>query len=482
MFSLKRNMVAFALKSFNSRAANIICHNQRSLSGINPTPNKESDKDLLFEHIKSKILLTGPITVAMYMKEILTNPSHGYYINKDVFGATGDFITSPEITQMFGELVTLWLTHEMNKINAPTNKIDIVELGPGRGTMMRDVLRTFHKLKLTSQIDNVCLVEVSKELSKIQGTSLCVPESIERYEKMLVSRKRKVSQILDTASVNDNKDNSNKENVTSDSKESKNETLEAEEQDLCYQSGTTKSGTKIKWYTSIFDVPQKNFTLFLAHEFFDALPVHKFVKTENGWREILIDFSANTNELCYVKSKNATPACLFINEKETRDHVEISLQTGVIVKNIATRLEENGGIGLIIDYGHNGEGKDTFRAYCNHKQTDPLKNIGHSDLTADVDFKYIRDSVKDKAITFGPITQREFLKQMHIDIRLNALMGVCSNDHEVKILQSAVDMLVDENQMGVRFKFLSMFPSILEDFYKRVPIHAFSEEKVEEGK
>ncbi|XP_026688832.1 protein arginine methyltransferase NDUFAF7 homolog, mitochondrial-like [Diaphorina citri] len=71
---------------------------------------------------------------------------------------------------------------------------------------------------------------------------------------------------------------------------------------------------------------------------------------------------------------------------------------------------------------------------------------------------------------------------MHIDIRLNALVGVCSNDHEVKILQSAVDMLVDENQMGVRFKFLSMFPSILEDFYKRVPIHAFSEEKVEEEK
>lgn len=469
MFSSKSAVTTFILKHLRSRTHRSVLASSRNIHGAN-IPKESGDKELLFEHIKSKILLTGPITVASYMKEILTNPSHGYYINKDVFGSGGDFITSPEITQIFGELISLWLINEMNKINAPTNKIDIIELGPGRGTMMRDVLRTFQKLKLTSQINSVCFVEVSNELSKIQAKYLCVPDSVQRNEDMLVSRKSKRA-ILDALPEDKVKDNSKLDNNDSSG--------DKENEDICYQSGTTRSGTNIKWYSSIFDVPQEHFSLILAHEFFDALPVHKFVKTDNGWREVLIDFSANTNELCYVKSKNPTPACLYINENETRDHVEISPQTGVIARNIAKRLEENGGIGLVIDYGHNGEGTDTFRAYCNHKQTDPLKNVGHSDLTADVDFKYIQDNVSDKLITFGPITQRQFLQEMHIDVRLNALMGVCSNDHEIKMLQSAVNMLIDENQMGNRFKFLALFPGVLADLYKNHPVHAFSVKNVD---
>lgn len=455
-------------RNFGSRKQFNLTSTIRNLNST--TANKEqTDQNVLFEHIKSKILLTGPVTVAAFMKEILTHPKHGYYINKDVFGTGGDFITSPEITQMFGELVSVWFINEMNKINAPTNKIDIIELGPGRGTMMRDVLRTFDKLKLTSQISDVCFVEVSNELSKMQAKYLCVPESVERNEELLISRSSGLTNRKSYKSEDGNIETSN-ENA-GDTKT--NDTTDG----LFYQSGTTRHGTNIKWYTSITDVPQKNFSLILAHEFFDALPIHKFVRTENGWREVLIDFSVNTNDLVYVKSKNQTPACLFISPDEARDHVEISPHTGVIARNIGARLEENGGIGLVIDYGHNGEGTDTFRAYCNHKQTDPLKNIGNSDLTADVDFKYILDNVKDNLVTFGPITQREFLTSMHIDARLNALLGVCSNDHEIKQLENSVDMLVNVKHMGARFKFLCLFPGVLKDFYERAPVYAFSEIK-----
>uniref|UniRef100_A0A8D8ZZ19 Protein arginine methyltransferase NDUFAF7 n=1 Tax=Cacopsylla melanoneura TaxID=428564 RepID=A0A8D8ZZ19_9HEMI len=482
MFLSRFTLNTLIAKNIQSKS-NIGCNAYRIIRGVCSTPTENSpDKELLFEHIKSKILLTGPITIATYMKEILTNPQHGYYMNKDVFGTGGDFITSPEITQMFGELISVWMINEMNKLNAPSNKIDIVELGPGRGTMMRDLLRTFHKFKLMDQVNSVCFIEVSNELSKMQGKMLCTPDSIRRNENMLLSKKKKIDQTLDLLSLdetNGNGSNSKAENGKSNNSKDVNYKAvgeEKQEEDLCYQSGTTRNGTLVKWYSSIYDVPQKHFTFFLAHEFFDALPVHKLIKTENGWREILVDFSVNTNELCYVKANNPTPACLFVNKNETRDHIEISPQTAVIVKNIAKRLEEKGGIGLIIDYGHNGEGTDTFRAYCNHEQTDPLKNVGHSDLTADVDFKYIQENVQDKLITYGPITQRQFLKEMHIDVRLNTLTGVCTTDHEIKVLQSAVDMLTDEHQMGSRFKFMSLFPSVCEEFHKKHPVHAFSVE------
>lgn len=74
------------------------------------------------------------------MRQCLTNPSGGYYINKDPFGKKGDFITSPEISQMFGELVGIWHLTEWMKQNKPSS-FRFVELGPGRGTLMSDVLR-----------------------------------------------------------------------------------------------------------------------------------------------------------------------------------------------------------------------------------------------------------------------------------------------------------------------------------------------------
>lgn len=82
-----------------------------------------------------------------------------------------------------------------------------------------------------------------------------------------------------------------------------------------------------------------------------------------------------------------TPALkLFLQKDEKRDEFEISPQSLIIAKDIATRLEEDGGLALIADYGHNGEGTDTFRAYKKHEQKDPLIEPGTADLTADVDF------------------------------------------------------------------------------------------------
>ena len=90
--------------------------------------------------IRRRIELAGPMPVAQYMALCLTHPEHGYYANRDPFGAAGDFTTAPEISQMFGELIGLWAAAAWRAIGSPEN-VRLVELGPGRGTMMLDALR-----------------------------------------------------------------------------------------------------------------------------------------------------------------------------------------------------------------------------------------------------------------------------------------------------------------------------------------------------
>ncbi|CAH1421935.1 unnamed protein product [Lactuca virosa] len=86
----------------------------------------------------------GLISVAEYMEEVLVNPKAGFYINQDVFGAEGDFITSPEVSQMFGEMVGVWVPCLWEQMGQP-DRVNIVELGPGRGTLMADLLRPMIK-------------------------------------------------------------------------------------------------------------------------------------------------------------------------------------------------------------------------------------------------------------------------------------------------------------------------------------------------
>ncbi|XP_061927647.1 protein arginine methyltransferase NDUFAF7 homolog, mitochondrial isoform X2 [Apis cerana] len=370
--------------------------------------------------------------LADYMKEVLTHPIIGYYMNKDVFGKQGDFITSPEISQLFGEMLAVWMKYEWQKISK--DSLQIVELGPGRGTLIKDILRVFKQFKSLNDI-SIHLVEVSPILSQIQAKNLC--KTIIEYD-----QKKKKS----------------KNNSTS-----------------YYKEGTTEDGIKLYWYHSIKDVPKK-FSIFLAHEFFDALPIHKFQKIDNEWREVLIDIIQGCNEekFRYVLSNTPTPATLFISNDEKREHIEISPESLIIVDYLADFLWECGGFALICDYGHNGDKTDTFRGFSQHKVHDPLLRPGTADLTADVDFAAIKKIAEkdNRLITFGPMNQSNFLQNLGINVRLQMLLQNASKE-ERKSLESGYHMIMDKNKMGIRFKVLSLFPSILKEYFKKIPIAGF---------
>src|SRR5271167_1433462 len=117
--------------------------------------------------IRRLIGIAGPMPIAEFMRFCLTHPQHGYYINRDPLGAGGDFVTSPEISQMFGELIGLWMGSVWREMGSPEN-VRVIELGPGRGTLMHDALRAAKVMKGFRAAIVLHLVEVSPALQQLQ--------------------------------------------------------------------------------------------------------------------------------------------------------------------------------------------------------------------------------------------------------------------------------------------------------------------------
>ncbi|KAJ1447377.1 S-adenosyl-L-methionine-dependent methyltransferase [Pelagophyceae sp. CCMP2097] len=386
----------------------------------------------------SQIAARGPLTVHEFMRQCLLHPEFGYY-NKTsaerLFGAEGDFVTAPELSQLFGELVGVWLVSEWLQLGSPET-VRIVEIGPGRGTLMSDILRaTTAWPDFRVAASEVRMVEPSRSLRQAQ-------------QRQLDARPRP----SDSDDGDDDADGPDEWVLPDD--------------------GTY--GTRVQWHESLAALENDGVPLLvIGQEVLDAFPAHQFVATRDGWREKLVDIDGGEAEdFRFVLAPSPTPASVALHsalpkppyvgaeaDDELAHTVEICPGALAVVEHVAHRLARSGGAALFVDYGENRQNGDTIRGFSQHKQVSVFHEPGTVDLTIDVDFGACGRQAASVAgvAAYGAVPQGVWLQRMGIAHRVEALLsndGV--SDRQTTEMISAVERLCDPEQMGLRYKCLAL--------------------------
>ena len=320
----------------------------------------------------------GPISLQHYIGE----SNARYYADADPLGARGDFVTAPEISQMFGELIGLWLADMWIRAGR-VQPVEYVELGPGRGTLARDALRAARQYGLQPDVH---FVEGSAALAQSQSAN--VPDA--------------------------------------------------------------------HWHADLTSVPPDAPLLIVANEFIDALPIRQLVRTEGGWREVMVGLEEDRFvPLAGDKPMDAAvPEAL--RDAEEGTVIETCPGAAAIVHEIAGRLAAQGGCALLIDYGHtHARTGSTLQAIKAHTKVDPFATPGEADLTAHVDFAALAPIVRSRGCrVLGTVTQGHFLRQLGIEMRARTLAEGAPDRRE--LLHAAKDRLIGESQMGTLFKVMGL--------------------------
>ena len=346
----------------------------------------------LGQKIARLIEAQGPIPVSQFMMLALHDPEHGVYASRNAIGREGDFITAPEVSQMFGELVGLWLLEVWRQQDAP-KKIRLAELGPGRGTLMKDVLRAARLDAHFLAALDVVLIEASPALQAVQKQTL--------------------------------KD----------------------------------SPTALRWSAKVEDAFGDMPLFLVANEFFDALPIHQYVKMETGWHERMV--TSDDGKLGFALAPMTVQGLAIPESRgdvENGAVFETSPASTALAEEVAAHIAQHGGAALFIDYGHAGTGfGETLQAIARHQYAPLLESPGTADLSAHVDFAALAEAVeRGGAKPFGPATQGHFLRTLSIEHRAEKLAK--KNPAQAKSIRSALERLTAPGQMGNLFKALAIMP------------------------
>eukprot|EP00985_Skeletonema_marinoi_P013153 scaffold6490_cov97-Skeletonema_marinoi.AAC.3 len=582
-----------------------------------PNFNSPSNRDKyeagtpMTDELIAYIGVRGPITVAEFMRRVLRDGRYGYYTSKGsrsgqkdggivtaiadddndddwdldddsvndnshltsndptqqqqhvggehVIGASGDFITAPEVSELFGESLLVWLITQYQALGNPS-KIQLIEIGPGKGTLICDVLRS----ALTTFPDFAAALSSSNGDISGEGGKKKVAVGVHLVEVTdgMRSRQKESLQKLQGETTVMEKGFS----FSFDNSES--EIDNVQEHDPSNDKQIEQSNAiSINWHDLLSSVPTHDAetgepipTFIICQELLDALPIHSFQKIEGGqWRERLVDVAVRDKEeessevtkikqaagrmkysdaesedsiteststssstaeekgakklprLRFVLPPDTTPALRTLlrvsgsgsplegnptaealNALPTGSVVETCPEGLLLAQDIADRIEKcNGGAALLIDYGEDGaSSRDTMRGFWRHTQVHPLSRPGEVDVTADVDFAALRESVnqrigleeslkrkhfadtgkvsspstnieEEKPINrpeaFGPVSQGQFLASMGIVQRVEKQIEADSTtDEQAYELYSALERLLAPDQMGERYKVLAI--------------------------
>ncbi|HMQ18536.1 MAG TPA: SAM-dependent methyltransferase, partial [Sphingopyxis sp.] len=195
--------------------------------------------------------------------------------------------------------------------------------------------------------------------------------------------------------------------------------------------------------------------LIVANEFFDALPIHQYVRTGEGWRERMVE--RRDGALIAVPgdadAEESVPEML--RSKSESTIVETAPASAAVAQRCAFRLARQGGAMLAIDYGYSGPAAgDTLQAMKAHKYADPFADPGEADLTAHVDFTALAAAARPAGVAVhGPAMQGDWLRRLGIDARLKALAAAAPKRADE--LKGQRDRLVEASQMGESFKVMA---------------------------
>lgn len=350
------------------------------------TPLKQS----LIKQIKAD----GPISIAAYMAACLFHPNHGYYVNENPFGAEGDFITAPDISQMFGELTAAWLIEQWRAQGSPAH-FTLCEIGPGRGTWMHDILRTITKAEpaMLEKAD-VVLIEKSEQLKQQQAQKLSAFSQTVKWHDDIADLKRQptlfiANELFDALPVR--------------------------------QFVKTKQG----WLERMVDIDAKGELIFTVGS-----------------------ASIDTNIL--PLNANAADDGSIFEYAPAREALMQNIATHINAHNGCGLFVDYG-------YAASSIG-DTLQAVRNHAPENTLASPGKADLTSHVDFEALSISAHSAGAKAHPVmTQADFLLALGL-VERAGILGAGKDKETQNAITQEVHRLAgnDANQMGELFKVLCL--------------------------
>ena len=349
----------------------------------------------LAERIARRIAREGPMSLAEYMAVALGDPEQGYYMQGDPFGARGDFVTAPEVSQMFGELLGLWCAETWSRMGAP-DPVHLVELGPGRGTLMADALRAARRVPGFLQALRLSLVEISPALRARQRDAL---------QRAALHRDPQWHHTL----------------------------------------AEVPRGPLLLLANEFFDaLPVRQFVRN------DGAWCERMVALAEDGRTLVF----------VLRPARLEAAALLPREAEATPEggtFEVSPAASGVAAEIGGRLAEDGGAALILDYGAvRPLGEPTLQALRRHARHEVLSEPGTADLTAHVDFAALaRGAGAAGAKAWDPMPQGAFLRALGIEARAEALSRDAAPDKAQAIAED-LERLTEPEEMGALFKALAL--------------------------